>query len=65
MRVVECVNNQLSCDLEGVSVGERFEIKKKIVQGVYILDYIDGPLGRIVIDTENYYFQKSFKFIEE
>ena len=59
MRVVECVNNQLSCDLEGVSVGERFEIKKKIVQGVYI----DGPLGRIVIDTENYYFQKSFKFI--
>ena len=65
MRVVECVDNQLSCDLEEVSVGDRFEIKKKIVQGVYILDYIDGTLGRIVIDTENYYFQKSFKFIEE
>ena len=63
MRVVECVNNQLSCDLEGVSVGERFEIKKKIVQGVYILDYIEGPEGIIDVDTENYYFKKSFKFI--
>lgn len=59
---VECVNNE-SSDLKGINVGDKFEIKKKITDSVYVYDYIEGPEGIIDVDTENYYFKKSFKFI--
>lgn len=59
---VECVNNE-SSDLKGINIGDKFDIKKKIIGGVYVYDYIDGPNGIINVDTENYYFKKSFKVI--
>ena len=59
---VECVNNE-SSDLKGINVGDKLELKKKIIDGVYVYDYIDRPEGIIDVDTEHYYFKKSFKFI--
>ena len=41
----------------------RYQIVLDHGDGVYVYDYIEGPVGIIDVDTENDYFKKSFKFI--